>query len=641
MGAYENPRFIPAPDYTVGLKAFEEKFQKGYEEGMQRGRDLVEQDKNYIAGIEETADQMRLEGEIAIENGLKTKEAVEAELAKFYEKAMRVDKGGKGLGGIFSAKRIQMGDVDIKQELNSFKSAITPLNTMYDKIYLQDYSVQDDEDQSNPDTALKKEIVGAVKAGRFDSGFNYDTEAKGGGFSSGVTYTLPDGTTKEIAGTELARLFGNDTSEDRVKIDERHDEINTNVASNVTAAVANEKSDLQIEGSKKAQLIKPIDVLDESISNVANTAGFYKKGEDGKLLTIQPDANGNYSSVPEIGGELDKLYSNQAMNSNLLNDKTKLDIFRRTVPSLTNVDDDKLLTILNGPMGIGTKRLKNILGDDFKLLQTAGAVRPLAGMEQMTPEEVIKSIHDGQAVTKAVLYHETVKKGIMDKGLINQAYIPPAQTGNKLSPGEISLNAVNEKSQTDLDKVTNVINRIPGNLVGGVYPKTPVPTLDFNTIRRSDAGGNFVTKEVVGQEFDPVTNTLSLRYEQDTKTEDVPTGEKDADGNDILESKSIVNYDTEDYKIHTISGLRKLYEDVLMDATDLDKKTRSTYFEKNIIKTLNQQWQSNENYLDKFDRETHNRMIAAYGGMDAAKKLDIFASRPWFIKILQETQQKK
>ncbi len=79
MGAYENPRFIPAPDYTVGLKAFEEKFKKGYEEGMQRGRDLVEQDKNYIAGIEETADQMRLEGEIAIENGLKTKEAVETE----------------------------------------------------------------------------------------------------------------------------------------------------------------------------------------------------------------------------------------------------------------------------------------------------------------------------------------------------------------------------------------------------------------------------------------------------------------------------------------------------------------------------------------------------------------------------------
>ncbi len=126
MGAYENPRFIPAPDYTVGLKAFEEKFKKGYEEGMQRGRDLVEQDKNYIAGIEETADQMRLEGEIAIENGLKTKEAVETEVAKFYEKAMRVDKGGKGLGGIFSAKRIQMGDVDIKQELTSFKSAITP-----------------------------------------------------------------------------------------------------------------------------------------------------------------------------------------------------------------------------------------------------------------------------------------------------------------------------------------------------------------------------------------------------------------------------------------------------------------------------------------------------------------------------------
>ena len=30
MGAYENPRFIPAPDYTVGFKAFEENGQSGY-----------------------------------------------------------------------------------------------------------------------------------------------------------------------------------------------------------------------------------------------------------------------------------------------------------------------------------------------------------------------------------------------------------------------------------------------------------------------------------------------------------------------------------------------------------------------------------------------------------------------------------
>ena len=643
MGAYENPRFIPAPDYTVGFKAFEEKFQKGYEEGMQRGRDMVEQDKNYIEGIEEAADKMRLHGEIAIENGLKTKETVEEELAKFYEKAMRVDKGGKGLGGIFSAKRLQMGDVDIRQELTSFKSAITPLNTMYDKIYLQDYSVEDDEDQSNPDTALKKEISTAVQAGRFDSGFNYDPEAKGGGFSSGITYTLPDGTTKEIAGTELARLFGNDTSEDRIKNNALHDEIQTNVTSNVSAAVANEKSDLQIEGSRKAQLIKPIDVLDESISNIANTAGFYKKDENGKLLAIQPDANGNYSSVPEIGGDLDKLWSNQAMNSNKLSDETKLKIFRRTVPSLANVDNDKLLTILNGPMGIGTEKLKNILGDDFKLLQTTGAARPLVGMKQMTPEEVIKSIHDGQAVTKAVLYHETVKKGFMDKGLINQAYIPPALTENKLSGAELGYINTSNKSQTDLNKVTNVINRIPANLVGADYNQgeNNIPSLDFNTIRRSDASGNFVTKEVVGQRFDPVTNTLILKYEQDTKTEDVPTGEKDADGNDILESTSIVNYDTEKYAIHTIAGLRKLYEDVLMDATTRDNETRSTYFEKNIINTLNTQWLSNENYLDKFDRETHNKMITAYGGVNAAKKLDIFASRPWFQKILQESQQKK
>ena len=78
-----------------------------------------------------------------------------------------------------------------------------------------------------------------------------------------------------------------------------------------------------------------------------------------------------------------------------------------------------------------------------------------------------------------------------------------------------------------------------------------------------------------------------------------------------------------------------------MNETTKDKETRSTYFENNIIKTLNAQWQNNENYLDKFDRETHNRMITAYGGFEAAKKLDIFNSRPWFQNIMREKRQKK
>ena len=35
MGAYENPRLINAPNYLAGFQAFEQKFQKGFEEGIE------------------------------------------------------------------------------------------------------------------------------------------------------------------------------------------------------------------------------------------------------------------------------------------------------------------------------------------------------------------------------------------------------------------------------------------------------------------------------------------------------------------------------------------------------------------------------------------------------------------------------
>ncbi len=645
MGAYENPRFIPAPDYTVGFKAFEEKFQKGYEQGMQRGRDLVEQDKNYIAGIEDTADQMRLEGEIAIENGLKTKEAVETELAKFYEKAMRVDKGGKGLGGIFSAKRLQMGDVDIRQELTSFKSAIAPLNTMYDKIYLQDYSVQDDEDQSNPDSALKNEIVGAVKAGRFDSGFDYNPETKGGGFSSGIEYTLPDGTVKKIAGTELARLFGNDTSEDRIKINERHEQINTNVAGNVTAAVANKKAGLQVDGSKTATLIKPIDVLDESISNVANTAGFYNK--DG--LSIQPDDKGNYTSIPEIGGDLDKLWSNHAMNSNKLSEETKLNIFKRTVPALKYVDNDKLLTILNGPMGIGTERLKNILGDNFESLIKKGTI----SFNYSESEEIIKSIHDGQAVTKAVLYHETVKKGIMDKGLINQAYIPPATSGDgsgsKFDKNVFNVNQARSFAQQQLNKTlklpTMVLPSAPGGLGGGGGSTSlDVNKLGFDEIKITDGSGNFVNKAITGSRLSS-NGLLKIEYEQEAKTVEVPTGETDEGGNPIMRRVvSAPKVNTNNYNIYTLNGLENLFKDIGGTTTTQTSEVESvypSYFREEVYRSIQQNFEANPNYLkDPQTSELRIALIQQYGGVANIKQGGA-ASYPqlykqdWFLNILR------
>jgi hypothetical protein len=639
MGAYENPRLINAPNYLAGFQAFEQKFQKGFEEGIEMGKKKIEADKLYVEGVEEAGEKMRLQGEAAIANSAKTREEVESALKNFYDDALAVEPGGKGLAGLFSGGRQMLGDMDLRKLQNNFTDKITPLNEMYNRIYDPEFNLTKDSDMSDAQYSKLEEIHNAVKSGRIRTNFSYysqeefpDSKGMDRGFNSKLEILDANGKViNTYSSSELSQIMNNNTQQVRAGIDERHSLVGANAETYMNRSTSNVKTDLTVNADPNARVLSPENHLDAGISQQIGTAGFYN--ENG--LSIQPNANGEYTSVPDITGELNGLYANHGKGK--LTSQEEIAILKRTVPSLANVDDSKLKLILDNNMNMGTEKIKAILGDDFKFLQTAGAVRPLVDMKQMTPEEVLKSIHDGQAVSKAVIYHESIKKSIVDKGLLNQSYVPPVTQERGATQGEINLQASNNKSQTDLNKVTNVINRIPSNLVGETYNQgeNNVPTLDFNTIRRSDGKGGFVVKEVIGQNFNPVTGKLTLKYEQESKVVE----STDEEG---LTTRGVTAPDvSETYDIHTIPGLRKLYEDVLMDATDLDKKTRSTYFEDNIIKTLNSQWMNSPSYLDKFDRETHNKMINAYGGFEAAKKLDIFNSRPWFQNIMREKRQKK
>lgn len=639
MGAYENPRLINAPNYLAGFQAFEQKFQKGFEEGIEMGKKKIEADKLYVEGVEEAGEKMRLEGEAAIANSTKTRGEVESALKNFYDDALAVEPGGKGLAGLFSGGRQMLGDMDLRKLQNNFTDKITPLNEMYNRIYDPEFNLTKDSDMSDPQYRKLEEIHNAVKSGRIKTNFFYYSQGdKEQGIDRGFNSKLEilDANGKVIntySSSELSQIMNNNTQQVRAGIDERHfgtdnkPGILTNAETYMNRATSNVKTDLTVDADPNARVLSPENHLDAGISQQIGTAGFYNK--DG--LSIQPNANGEYTSVPDINGELNGLYANHGKGK--LTSQDEIEILKRTVPYLENVDDSKLKLILDNNMNMGTEKLKAILGDDFSVPK--GYEQSVLELEGMTPEQVLKSIHDGQAISKAVIYHESIKKSIVDKGLLNQAYVPPTKEARGATQGEINLLASNNKSQTDLNKVTNVINRIPSNLVGETYNQgeNNVPTLDFNTIRRSDGKGGFVVKEVIGQNFNPVTGKLTLKYEQESKVVE----STDEEG---LTTRGVTAPDvSETYDIHTIPGLRKLYEDVLMDATDLDKKTRATYFENNIINTLNSQWMNNQSYLDKFDRETHNRIIKAYGGFEAAKKLDIFKSRPWFQNIMKEKEK--
>lgn len=608
MGAYDNPRFTGTPDYTIGFRAFEEKFQKGFQEGIERGKKLIEDDKNYIEGIEETADRMRKEGEIALANGKKTKDQIENELRSFYDEALEIDPGGKGLSGLFKVGRKKLGAMDLKQREQSFSSAVMPINTMYDKIYVEDYLIDKDEDKSDSDYALKLRLHDAVKEGRMETNFKY-IKGKDGGFTSSIQIKDINGKViEEIPSEEISRIYGNDTKAMRLAIDQDNTDINTEVEGKVEKEVANELTRLQAKGSTRASHIKGLNFLNTTIDENLGTKNI-GRNEDGSY------------NIP-VGANLerfDRLFSNHGD----LDNKLQIEKLKEIVPELSNIDEKQLLAILKKPMRMGTNMIKNILeGNNFS-------------------DEQIKSIHDGQIAAKTLIYKESVKQNILNKGLLDKAYLPaPPEGGSGSGSGSDKIKLANEKAQKDVDIVAGIAGKMP-NLIGETYNQgvnnIEEGVLNISSIRRSDGKGGFNIKEIVGQEFNPITKTLELKYEQESE---VIEGEENGE---IVRGVSAPKTG-EKYKIYTLNGLEKLYSDILRDQTSTDKDIRSVYFTKNIIDALDKEFQKNQNYLNEFDNETHDKMIEKYGGIVEAGKIQYIANTPWYkaaVERYRNSQQSK
>ncbi len=654
MGAYENPRLINAPDFATGFENFDKKFQAGLKEGFAEGQRKIEEDKNYVSSVEERADAMRKKGEAAIANSQKTREQLEGELDKFYKKALEIEPGGKGIGGLFTGGRKMLGDMDLKRLENDFSDKMAPINAMYNKIYDPEWDFGKDVDKNSDHYDDLKIIKNAVEAGRIDTGIKFIEGDKDKnipmGWDSGLKVFDDKGNVvKEYSAADLSRIMGTNTKQMRESIDARDEEIGTNAVNKVTSAIANKGSDLQVEeslkpGSTKAQVLRPEDHLHGSIAEQIRTDSFYiKNDQTGVYETIQPNADGTYAAVVDEESELAGLFANHGIKYLKTNAQDAINMLKRTVPSLENIDDSKLKLILNSNMNMGTEKIKSILGDDFNkvfknfqanktLLKNAGVSEgyeeSVLELEGKTPAEVIKSIHDGQAITKAAIYHESVKKDVMDGGLLNKAYVPPAKASGGGSPSAALVKYLDEKNeaqtwaaqrtQATLDLVP-MVNTISTNAANRDPLSTTPPNMDisvadlgFSEISFSD-GGKSQVKQVQGAYVDN-SGDLIVNFIQ---SQQALEGE-DENNPGVLQRKVVKDPSNKKYKVNTIKGLEELYHDI--EGED-SVKGYKTYFQEKVRKGIELNFEANPAYLaHERTQELRDGLIGYYGGIDNIKK---------------------
>ena len=676
MGAYENPRLINAPDFATGFENFDKKFQAGLKEGFAEGQRKIEEDKNYVSSVEERADAMRKKGEAAIANSQKTREQLEGELDKFYKKALEIEPGGKGIGGLFTGGRKMLGDMDLKRLENDFSDKMAPINAMYNKIYDPEWDFGKDVDKNSDHYDDLKIIKNAVEAGRIDTGIKFiegDKDKKiPMGWDSGLKVFDDKGNViKEYSAADLSRIMGTNTKQMRESIDARDEEIGTFAVNKVTSAIANKGSDLQVEeslkpGSTKAQVLRPEDHLHGSIAEQIKTDSFYIKNNQGVYETIQPNADGTYAAVVDEESELAGLFANHGIKYLKTNAQDAINMLKRTVPSLENIDDSKLKLILNSNMNMGTEKIKSILGDDFNkvfknfqanktLLKNAGVSEgyeeSVLELEGKTPAEVIKSIHDGQAITKAAIYHESVKKDVMDGGLLNKAYVPPAKASGGGSPSAALVKYLDEKddaqswaaqrTQATLDLVP-LVNTISTNAANRDPLSTTPPNMDisvadlgFSEISFSD-GGKSQVKQVQGAYVDN-SGDLIVNFIQ---SQQALEGE-DENNPGVLQRKVVKDPSNKKYKVNTIKGLEELYHDI---EGEKSVKGYKTYFQEKVRKGIELNFEANPAYL-AHERTSELRVALLQYKFQQGETLASlnknpkYKDTPWFQNIFRNSQK--
>jgi len=648
MGAYENPRLINAPDFATGFENFDKKFQAGLKEGFAEGQKKIEKDKLYVAGVEESAEEMRLAGEAAIKNGSKTREEIDLALKDFYAEALEVEPGGKGLGGLFSGGRKMLGDIDLKKLENDFSDKVAPLNDMYNKIYDPEFVLEKDSDMSDDQFHKLEQIHNAVKQGRIKTNFGYK-RGKERGFSSNLEILDAKGNVIDTYSTaDLSSIINNNTKALRLEIDTDNNKVKENSSGLVVKEVNNEVERLKAEGATKKSYIEGKNFLGDAVDGNIGTAGFYKMKDGVKVINMNDD--GSYNNVPQVGSDsfnrLSRLYSNHTT----ISDDKKLEILTNTVPGIKGMDKSVLMEIIGSNFKMGTEKLKGILGPALK------SVAPAFPGSDASIDNVLKNIHDGTVVAKSLMYKASVEQEIENTGILNKAYLPPVTTGSggggNFDKDLFNINKANNFAQQQLNKTLKlpglVLKSAPGGLGGGGGFRTlDVNKLGFDEIKASDGTGNFVNKQITGSTLSS-NGLLKIEYEQESEVIETDSGKVDAEGNPILERKvSAPKVKGNNYNVFTLNGLENLFKDIGGTTVTQNASVENvypSYFREQVYQSIQQNFEADPKYLaDPQTRELREALLQYKfqqgETLASLNKNPKYKDTPWFQNIFRNSQK--
>jgi len=605
MGAYENPRFFSAPDVTAGAKAFIGTFQRGLEKGVKIGEELIENRKEYEAGIYEQGKALENELQAAVDNNLKTQEEMKVALRSFYDEALKVEMPTKkGIGGLFAtAKEKRLGEIDLQEMQRSFTSAVTPVNAMYDYAYTSGLDIDENEDKGSKFYADKRLIHDAIKSGNIKTNIEY---VKAKGFQSNIQVLDNNGNIVKEYSPQLAQtIFTASGKEQRDIIDQNHDELEKGVMNQVQANVANE-----VEKAKTFGYRTYAEGEKEARSVIQRTLGTANLGDDDlpseKTLKLINDEYNNHAN---------------------LNLETKRDIMRKSMSSLVSLEDDELDAIINEPMLIGSTRFQEILKDKGFDNEQIGLIYK-------------RSLKGKAGIVEQALFQEVQEKGLLDKGYApKQEKIKPGAGGatavNKAF-GDQQVNRLIDLQRTILDKQNPPVQG------GGV----DVIDRDINTpIALDRAGGELEgirtlnienkSRYITNAFVDPATKRITIGYVANRKiiegkeegSEAIQIGEKDIEKTlefDLLDPRS----------------MNELFDMIGGTTGEQDSATEkyyNTYFGQNAWKVYDQ----NLDLLNKPGMEKWQAEVVKKKGLENAKKDSRYVNSAWFQNYIRNSQKIK
>jgi len=409
MGAYENPRFFNAPNYMAGTQAFIGTFNKGLQEGLQKGEEMITERKEYEDGIYEKGEELKQELDAAVANSQITKSQVQDALKSFYDEALSVDMPTKkGLGGLFAKPtERRLGKLDLIEAQNSFTDAVTGINTAFNYAYDPEIDIMENEDRGHPQFKKKKAIYDAIKNASANPNFNY-TDGK---FDGNIEVMI-DGKKQKFTTGEIQAIFSASGKEQRDIIDTKHNEMLEGVSTQVTTAINN-----------NLELLK------------------YKEGDENKLIIGKRIAerivNERLGIIGEPGqyskatlGFLNDEYNNHAD----INENQKTSILGQYVIS-NKINAEELARIADEPMDISAmtySRRYNITQDEAIKLRN----------------QILKG--------KTEIVKASYMQDLADKGLVNKAYVAPKETYTPPTEGAIDRSQIRSYSKTRTETIANI-----------------------------------------------------------------------------------------------------------------------------------------------------------------------------------------